>query len=105
MGTMMSRAHRSGCKRTRKQGRPIMPKNGINPSEVFPRKFLYFVQNAAAERIIESLRNSVGWSEKGIPGISNHHRAPLILTQNMSTSRSSDITMTLMTLTCFFHQR
>lgn len=105
MGTIMRRAQRSGCNKTRKQGRPIMPRNGINPSEVFPKKFLYLVQNAAAERIIESFKNSVGWSEKGIPGISNHPRAPFIFTQKMRTNKRSAITITLITLTCFFHHR
>lgn len=105
MGTIIRRAQRSGCNKTRKQGRPIIPKNGINQSEVFPRKFLYLVQNAAAEKMIESFRNSVGWSEKGIPGISNHQRAPLILTQKIKTNKRRVMTITLITLTFFFHQR
>ncbi len=105
MGTMMSNAHKSGCRRTRKQGSPIIPRNGMNPSVVLQRKFLYFVQNAAAESMMESLRNSVGWREKGIHGISNHHRAPLILIQKINTNNKRAITMTLITLTFFLHQR
>lgn len=105
MGTMISSAHRSGCKSTRREGRPIIPKNGMKPSVVLPRKFLYFAQNAPADSMIESLRNSVGWSEKGIHGISNQPRAPLILTPNTKTKSKSTITTILITFTCFCHQR
>gem|GEM_PF-6960626 len=105
MGSIIKRAHRSGCNSTKKQGSQMMPINGIKPSMLLCRRFLYFVQNADADNIIESLRNSVGCREKGIPGMSNHPRAPFIFTQKMRTSKSITMTHILIILTCFFHQR
>lgn len=98
-------APRSGCNKTSRAGNQTIPRNGMNHSVVFQRKFLYFVQNAATERITESFKNSVGWSEKGIPGISNHHRAPLIFTPSTSTNTSIIMTKTLIVFTCFFHHK
>lgn len=104
-GIMINNAPRSGCNKTRKEGSQTIPRKGINHSEVFPRKFLYFAQNAATDRITESFKNSVGWSEKGIPGMSNHHRAQLIFIPKMSTSTSIISTKILIVFTCFFHHK
>lgn len=105
IGMTMSRAHKSGCNNTSNEGSHTIPKNGTNHSDVFQRKFLYFVQKAATESMIESFKNSVGCREKGIPGTSNHPRAPLILTPITSTSINNIMTMMLIAFTFFFHQR
>lgn len=104
-GIIINNAQRSGCNNTRKEGSQMIQRKGINHSEVFLRKFLFFVQKAATDSIIESFKNSVGCSEKGIPGISNHQRAQFILSPTMSTRTSIIMTKTLIVLTCFFHQR
>ncbi len=104
-GMIINSAPRSGWSNTRKEGSQTIPIKGINHSVVFQRKFLYFAQKAATERITESFRNSVGCSEKGIPGISNHHRAQLIFTPNTRTRTSMIITNTLIVFTCFFHHK
>lgn len=104
IGMIINNAPRSGCKRTRKDGIPTIPKNGINPSEVLLKRNLFLLQKADTDSMSVSLRNSVGCSEKGIPGISNHPRAPLIFTPKISTNISRVIVMMLITLICFFHQ-
>lgn len=104
-GITINNAPRSGCNNTSRVGSHTIQRKGINHSVVFQRKFLYFVQNAATDRIIESFKNSVGWSEKGTPGISNHHLAPFILTPNTNTRTSMITTKTLIVFTCFFHHR
>lgn len=59
-GMIMRRAQRSGCSNTRKEGSQTMPRKGINHSDVFLRKFLYFAQKAHTDRMTESFKNSVG---------------------------------------------
>jgi len=104
-GMTIKSAPRSGCSNTKKAGSHTIHKNGINPSDALQRKFLYFVQKAATDKIMESFKNSVGWSEKGIQGISNHQRAPFIFTPTISTRRSITKTLILIIFICFFHHK
>lgn len=102
---MIKRAHKSGCNKTKREGTPTIQTKGIKPSEVWESIFLYLLQNADTESTMVSLRSSVGWREKGIPGISNHPRAPLIFTPKTSTSISKNIVIIVIHFICFFHHR
>jgi hypothetical protein len=104
IGSIIIRAPKSGCSRTKKDGTHTIHKKGTKPFEILPSMFLYLLQKADTAKISESLRNSVGCREKGIPGMSNHPRAPLILIQKTRTRMSNIIAPTLIILTCFFHQ-
>ena len=105
MGKMTSRVQKSGCHTTKREGSPTMSKNGMKPSQVLESTFLFFAQKDATAIIIESFKNSVGCIEKGIPGISNQPRFPLIVIPTTRTSTRRTMAMILIIFDCFFHQR
>ncbi len=105
IGMIIRSAQRSGWRKTRIRGMIILNQNGIKPCCKSAREFLYRLQKEATVNMIESFKNSVGWREKGSHGISNHHRAPLILMPNIRTATKSPITSVAMSLVFFFHQR
>ncbi len=60
IGIIIIKAPKSGWSMTRKEGSHTIPKNGIKPSDVLDRTFLYRLQKAATAKMRESFRNSVG---------------------------------------------
>lgn len=101
---MIKRAQRSGCKNTSITGIIMETIKGIKPCCVSESACLCRAQKEATVRMIESLRNSVGWSAKGSHGTSNHHRAPLILIPKIRTPISITITTVAIHFVYFFHQ-